>query len=751
MQTRAGTKKSRDDGEISASNKKTVEKRGRKKRKSEDQCVKKGNAEKDVDLEIVAFLKSGIPAVVEKLKEIRKDNGRKSTKGRGDNDESMKEIEVEKVVDLEVIAFLKSGVPAATSRAQKLVDIRREEEELAKTHQYFPTCTHVPDLNFSSLPDHSSWEKRLGLKMRTSFCDQFQFEHNIEPEGFIAFRKKTQPWGDISKILLCCKLCKSFSPLYSLTLDEDSNSSSSTKISYLPWIEKYPVQGLSHLAVETESLEKVEEWLKCWKNDIKDDGGKSRKFLEKRKRKGSESDFIESEDGAEKSKSLLLYGSTGTAKTATVVALAKKLNFKIVEVNFSTSRSGKDVLRRVEEATLSHRLESSHACLLLFKDICLLEPKEDEGFIGAVAQLITTSCRPIVMTMSVPLGPIAIAGDCDSLALDTKIEKKDPMPIHFPVQCPSVIVKKVLLPIVKSEFPSVDPRQYMSTLYSIARHCNGDIRQSIHQMQFLLQTSGSEAIINNYHIHVCPYIDFNFLRKNECTNRSPSRIRRRIVDPELVLVADEKKYKNGEKEVKKSKNQVQQELQILDTLSRQLCAAVDLDRTNEYIHRRSHHEYHSDDDMKTGRGHLLKSWSLDCFKQLCSLPVNTDVQPPSESQDSGVSSDSDRGIENKKPFHIRSFIFDCDKDLDVEKKIQHQYVKLEEYCGTTGDFMSSGTFNYDNFAYVRTIIKTNMLNSSQKRNRRVSCYFNRLGTEIVDSICDTFDFRRDLLVAKNMS
>jgi len=78
--------------------------------------------------------------------------------------------------------------------------------------------------------------------------------------------------------------------------------------------------------------------------------------------------------------------------------------FQVVEVNFSSRRSGQEVLRRVEEATLSRRLSTGASvddkhCLLLFRDIDQVYPEEDEGFHSALAQLIVASLRPV----SVPL------------------------------------------------------------------------------------------------------------------------------------------------------------------------------------------------------------------------------------------------------------------------------------------------------------------------------------------------------------
>lgn len=102
----------------------------------------------------------------------------------------------------------------------------------------------------------------------------------------------------------------------------------------------------------------------------------------------------------------------------------------------------------------SHRLESSENCLLLFKDIELLAGEEDEGFHAAVAQLITNAVRPIVMTT------------CQGAyeALDSKIEKKEPLRITFSYPKSQRIVDKILIPIISGKIAKFYKR-YMIVFY----------------------------------------------------------------------------------------------------------------------------------------------------------------------------------------------------------------------------------------------------------------------------------------------
>lgn len=88
----------------------------------------------------------------------------------------------------------------------------------------------------------------------------------------------------------------------------------------------------------------------------------------------------------------------------------------MLEVNASSRRTGKRILKELEEATKSHRIKKSkhkspferitnenetskisQNSLILLEDIDLVFD-EDEGFISAAYQLASNTKRPIVMT-----------------------------------------------------------------------------------------------------------------------------------------------------------------------------------------------------------------------------------------------------------------------------------------------------------------------------------------------------------------
>ena len=129
---------------------------------------------------------------------------------------------------------------------------------------------------------------------------------------------------------------------------------------------------------------------------------------------------------------VLLVGPNGIGKTATVYALAHEMGLKVLELNASSTRSGRQVLANLREATQSHSVKKQEksngekksnglpnkkecqtntssdeatkgidkTTVILFEDIDIVFEDLDEGFHSAINNLITTTKRPIVLTTS---------------------------------------------------------------------------------------------------------------------------------------------------------------------------------------------------------------------------------------------------------------------------------------------------------------------------------------------------------------
>lgn len=234
--------------------------------------------------------------------------------------------------------------------------------------------------------------------------------------------------------------------------------------SSMQWTMKYTPQMTDDMIGNLGVVRKLQTWLEGWKTS------RPRHSVGKRseKRKKLDSSFVveDSSEGDEEGDSIssddltgsgsdgetgtnlcntaLLTGPTGVGKTSCVYALARQMGFKVLEVNASSIRGGRQVVAQLQEATQSHHLtkqqqqqkqkeqakhlvsskgkskskkNKSHqdssndaestahlkrTALILFEDIDVVFDDLDDGFYGAVNNLISTTKRPIILTTSNP-------------------------------------------------------------------------------------------------------------------------------------------------------------------------------------------------------------------------------------------------------------------------------------------------------------------------------------------------------------
>ncbi len=220
--------------------------------------------------------------------------------------------------------------------------------------------------------------------------------------------------------------------------------------SSMQWTMKYAPQCADDVIGNLTVVRELASWLGEWEvRDVKrrrrllGGGGRrgstSRKISSSTTCYSSDDDFTsgsefdsDSSAGSEETalpNTALLEGPCGVGKTASVYALAHEMGFKVLEVNASSSRNGRQVLANLREATQSHDVRkrdssmmdalsamqqkqstpsasgasaASRSALILFEDIDLVFEDADEGFYNAVNTLIATTKRPIILTTSRP-------------------------------------------------------------------------------------------------------------------------------------------------------------------------------------------------------------------------------------------------------------------------------------------------------------------------------------------------------------
>ncbi|CAK9814031.1 Enhanced level of genomic instability 1, partial [Anthophora plagiata] len=178
---------------------------------------------------------------------------------------------------------------------------------------------------------------------------------------------------------------------------------------YYSWPYKYRPKSTQEIVGNEEAAAKLKEWLIGWKATFSNEDI------------NSEDEFYSSDSNYSKSREsnhvAVLLGPYGCGKTASVYAVAEEFGYTVLELNASSKRTGKKLLKELEEATKSHRIKknakASVSCnsvldevapkkilqnsLILIEDVDIIF-EEDEGFISATYQLASNTKRPIVMT-----------------------------------------------------------------------------------------------------------------------------------------------------------------------------------------------------------------------------------------------------------------------------------------------------------------------------------------------------------------
>uniref|UniRef100_A0A0C9RI96 ATAD5 protein n=1 Tax=Fopius arisanus TaxID=64838 RepID=A0A0C9RI96_9HYME len=168
------------------------------------------------------------------------------------------------------------------------------------------------------------------------------------------------------------------------------------------WTQKYRPLAARQIVGNEEAAMKLKSWLEAWRSTGRDDYSSGEEFY------SSDNSF---QNNLETNQVAVLLGPYGAGKTASVYAVAEELGYTVLELNASSRRPGKKILKDFEEATKSHRIKKTDPgsqiklksekipqnSLILVEDVDLVFD-EDEGFVSATCQLATNTKRPIVMT-----------------------------------------------------------------------------------------------------------------------------------------------------------------------------------------------------------------------------------------------------------------------------------------------------------------------------------------------------------------
>ncbi|MCX6710702.1 MAG: AAA family ATPase [Candidatus Woesearchaeota archaeon] len=137
--------------------------------------------------------------------------------------------------------------------------------------------------------------------------------------------------------------------------------------------------------------------------------------------------------GKGKSRAALLYGPSGTGKTAAVYAIAADLGYEVLEVNASDFRGSEEINAIVGMASRQASLFGKQK-LILVDEVDGIAGSEDRGGIQALAKVIAETRFPIVMTAGF---------------------KQDPKEVHWDSKFTSIKKGAVLIRFGKLEAESI--------------------------------------------------------------------------------------------------------------------------------------------------------------------------------------------------------------------------------------------------------------------------------------------------------
>lgn len=270
----------------------------------------------------------------------------------------------------------------------------------------------------------------------------------------------------------------------------------------------------------------LKDWLDHWKtyNSVK-----SAKTCISDESCSSDSDFLNA-DSAPEFKSLkntaILLGPSGSGKTSTVYLLANELGYNVIELNASSKRTGKIAFSKLQEATQSHGVQSKEnnsaivnesankkkkmknkkekgvdeekniskkLSLILIEDIDIVFD-EDDGLISTLSQMVQTSKRPIIFTC------------CDENNANVQRFLNDNLVIKFSaINCTNMLIWLQVLCLVNKV--CVDK----CTIKRLLDLCKGDIRKTIHQLQYWILGGADKKIFSTL-------LDSNIGNKDDVEN-----------------------------------------------------------------------------------------------------------------------------------------------------------------------------------------------------------------------------------------
>ena len=188
-----------------------------------------------------------------------------------------------------------------------------------------------------------------------------------------------------------------------------------------------------------------------------------------------------------KQRPLLIYGPTGTGKTAAAHAFAYSNGFEIIEFDASDYRDAETLQKRLLPATTSRNLFGSKI-IVIFDEIDEISARFDKGIEGILTKLFRESKCPVILT----------ANDYWSRSLVFLREYVER--IEFKKPSANDVVS-LMNNILAKEGISMDK----ATVDIIANRANGDVRAALNDLEALVVLRYLITLGNRYGFIVLMY------------------------------------------------------------------------------------------------------------------------------------------------------------------------------------------------------------------------------------------------------
>lgn len=276
----------------------------------------------------------------------------------------------------------------------------------------------------------------------------------------------------------------------------NDNSQYEMNTANLLFVDIFKPQSFEEFVVNTAPVKKLQNFMLTWNekttSDSETDGSGSWQSSK------SNSNFV------------VLSGFHGSGKTSSVYAIAKQLNYQVIEINAGSRRSGKKMLQDLLEATQSHRVKDKSVKLLSTQDetessqesncevshgaksIILIEDAElafeaDDGFVSTLQQLINISKRPVILTTN--------NRNCQHLQ---KFIRHNEILFHRPKSTNQIGKYLSLMCLAANYHINADEMERLYVLNGL------DLRKTINEIEFFIRSGNSRTSSDSIKFNLRP-------------------------------------------------------------------------------------------------------------------------------------------------------------------------------------------------------------------------------------------------------